>query len=378
MIIRPFQEDDAPAVAALWQYWFRDQTFTPDSGLVALVRRIFVDAPNADEVVRPLVAVDSAGKVIGFLGVNVTPITVDGAPAKLAGVFPSVIDPSAPTSVATFLLRKFLAGPQAITFSDGGHVKFEKIWETLGGRINHLQSIRWVKVLRPGQLVLSRLSARNSVRRIKPLLRPLAGGVDSVSRRILERRVEALAREANRPQGALKDEKLVREPLTPDDLATLAPMLMEDARVLPIYSEEAVKWQFGEMAKISSQGEFTANLVRTVTGRPVGWYVYYSNPGNVSRVFALEGLERYLPGIVDDLFDDADSRGAGALIGRVEPRLRSALLQRGVFVHGGGSLQMVHSKDTSLMDSAQLGRVAINRLQGENWYWWAIVAATVA
>jgi len=133
-------------------------------------------------------------------------------------------------------------------------------------------------------------------------------------------------------------------------------------------------WQLQAMARIVSQGDLTANLILTPEGVPMGWYIYYLNPGGVSRVFALESDDRYLPDVIDHLFRDADQRGAGALIGRMEPKLRRPMSARGVFVHSGGSLQMIHSKDKSLMDSAQLGRAAFNRLQGENWYWWAIVA----
>ncbi|MCC6309867.1 MAG: hypothetical protein IT345_03005, partial [Trueperaceae bacterium] len=150
MRIRPFEPDDAAGVASLWQYWFRGKTRVPDPGLVELVRRMYVEYPSADADVRPLVAEDERGKLLGFLGVTAMPVMVDGEERTLAGIFPSVVDPEAPTAVAAFLLRKFLAGPQAFTFSDGGHVKFERIWELLGGSIAQMQSLRWVKVFRPG------------------------------------------------------------------------------------------------------------------------------------------------------------------------------------------------------------------------------------
>ena len=135
MRIRPFDERDVPQVASLWQYWFRDKTRTPDADLVELVRRIYLERPGGDPDVTSLVADDGRGAMLGFLGVTATPVVVDGQHRTLAGVFPSVVAPEASTTVASLLLRKFLAGPQALTISDGGHVKFERIWTMLGGGI---------------------------------------------------------------------------------------------------------------------------------------------------------------------------------------------------------------------------------------------------
>ena len=75
---------------------------------------------------------------------------------------------------------------------------------------------------------------------------------------------------------------------------------------------------------------------------------------------------------MDVLFVEAEAAGALALTGRLEPRLRRLQRERGAFTHNGGSLQMFHSKDKQLMHEALLGHTKINRLQGENWYWWAI------
>ncbi len=386
MKIRPFDRDDVHDVASLWQYWFRDKTRDPDPALVALARRIYVDDPNADDEIRPLVAEDDAGNMLGFLGTSVMPVMLDGEERKLAGVFPSVVDPSASTSVASLLLRKFLSGPQAFTFSDGGHVKFERIWEALGGQIAQLQSVRWVKLFRPANLGAMSAGGRSSVRPFMPLLRPLAGGADWLARQVAGGRLTAGSgpkRAAGRgaPEGSAGGAGkgaagaatgFRAEPLTPARLVEVTPAIHAKARMRPLYDEAHVAWQFGEMARITEQGEFTAHLVLTPRGEPAGWYVYYMKRGGLSRVFALEAHARFLPQVVDQLFADADRRGAAALTGRMEPRLRAPMAQRGTLLYSGASLQMVHSKDKSLMDDAQLGRLAYSRLQGENWYWWAI------
>lgn len=361
MKIRPFVPDDAPAVASLWQYWFRGKTRVPDPGLVELVHRIYVRNPSADPEVTPLVAEDDAGGMLGFLGVTVMPVMVDGEERKLAGVFPSVVAPEAPTTVAAFLLRKFLTGPQAFTFSDGGHVKFERIWELLGGSIAQLQSLRWVKVFRPGELGFGSVAASlGALRAASPVLAPLARGGDTLARLVAKGRLVP-------PEVA--DYEV--EQMTPAAMAAEAQALLGGSRLWPRYDEDRLAWQFREMAKIVEQGEFRARLVRH-GGQVVGWYVYYLKRGGLSRLFDLEADPRHLDGVVGRLFREADEGGAGALTGRMEPRLRGVLNRQGALIHNGGSLLMVHSKDPSLVTDALLGRLAFSRMQGENWYWWAI------
>lgn len=364
MNIRPFEAGDAEGVASLWQYWFKDRTRVPDSRLVALVRRIYLDDPNVDDEIRPLVAEGDDGKMLGFLGVNVMPVVVDGKEAKMAGVFPSVVDPEASTTVASFLLRRFLAGPQAFTFSDGGHVKFERIWQTLGGQVAQLQSLRWVRLLRPLEVAATFGGAAKALGPLKPAARVLARGGDLLVRPLAGQRL--VVRKQPHDQG------YTSEPLTLADLASVTPSLHARARLRPIYTEKHAGWQFREMEKIVELGEFTARLVRSPDGKPAGWFIYYMKPGGVSRVFAIEAYDQHLAAVTDVLFLDADARGAGALLGRMEPRLRRIISERTDLVYPKGSLQMVHSKDPSLMADAQLGRLAFNRLQGENWYWWAL------
>ncbi len=374
MRIRRFETSDAYAVASLWQYWFRDKTRQPAPDLEGLARRLYAEHPSRHPEIGPLVAEGEGGEMLGFLGVTTTPVVVDGEPGTLAGVFPSVVDPdAAPTAVASLLLRTFLAGPQAFTFSDGGHVKFERIWEALGGRVAQLQSLRWVKLFRPGAIAARRFSG-GSRRPLRLLLDPAAAGADALARRFARRVFTA---EPPRVPGAPhRSETLIGEPLTPQLLLEANEVLHRRMRLRPAYEADAIAWLFGEMERITSQGRLTKTLVRDSTGSIAGWFVAYLKPGGVSRVFALEAAPRHLDGVVDQLFARAEVAGVGALIGRLDPSLRRPMTARGCFVYPGGSLLMVHARDRSLMDDAELGRLALSRLDGENWYWWAIVSET--
>ena len=375
MRIRPFDARDAYGVASLWQYWFRDKTREPAPGLEALARRIYAERPGAHPDVTSLVAEGDGGELLGFLGVTTTPVLLDGEPATLAGVFPSVVAPDvASTTVASLLLRTFLRGPQAFTLSDGGHVKFERIWETLGGRILQLQSLRWVKTFRPATTA-ARAFTGGGRRPLRPLALPVAAGADWLARRAMPGRLRAAPPRA--PREHARPEPLAGEPLTPATLLEANERIHAGARLRPQYDEPSVAWLLGEMRSIVEQGALTATLVRDPAGGVAGWYVAYVRPGGVCRVFALQALPRFVDGVIDHLFVQAEAAGAGTLIGRLEPGLRRPMAARGCFVHAGGSLMMAHSRDSSLLDDAELGRLAFSRLDGENWYWWALVSGVV-
>ncbi len=369
MRIRPFDAGDVRDVASLWQYWFRDKTREPAPDLVTLARRIYVERPGGDPAIPSLVAEGDQGEMLGFLGVTATPVLVDGQPGTLAGVFPSVVAPEAPTTVASFLLRKFLAGPQALTLSDGGHVVFERIWQLLGGGIAPTASLRWIKAFRPARIGLGvALRGRRSGTALGTLASTLASPLATGS--------DAIARTAGggwfRGPGA--SDAYRSEPLTPADFIAAIESVHARTRLRPRYGEDYLVWLFAQMASIRDQGVFEPTLVTTAAGDVAGWWIGYLRPGRTSRVFALDGADRHLGGVVDQLFARADEAGVGALVGRLEPRLRAPLATRGTLVHNGGSLQMVHAADPTLRDDALLGRLAFSRLEGENWYWWAITS----
>lgn len=366
MRIRRFEPDDAALVASLWQYWFRGRTRNPDTGLVDLVRRIYFERPDDTPEIGSLVAEDDSGRLLGFLGVTTTPVIVDGQTRTLAGVFPSIRDPDAPHAVASFLLRKLLVGPQVLTFSDGGHVKYERIWETLGGHIAPTASLRWVKAFRPARSWAEGRYARSDLGGIlAPVWRPIYDGGDWIARRSYPHWFRA-------PEG-----DYVGEPLTPEMLIEAVSHVHAGSRLRTAYTAPHLRWLLTEMAKIREQGTLEAQFVRAPDGSLAGWWISYFRRNQLSRVFALDGVDRHLGGVIDHLFAAAESRHVGALMGRLDPSLRRPFATRGVFTHNGGSLMMVHGRDRSLVDDALLGRLAFGRMEGENWYWWALRSRTV-
>jgi hypothetical protein len=360
MNIRPLRAEDVAGVASLWQYWFRGKTRTPAPGLTDYVRRLYLERPWFDSEIPSLVAEDDAGRLLGVIGSTVSRFRYRDRPVRLACVMPPLVDEAlAPTTIASFLLRKYLSGPQEVTISDGGHPKFERIWETLGGEIAHLQSLRWIKVFRPLTLALE-AAKRPSLRRLKSISQPL----------------DRLLARAKRLGLAPPTSPLSSEPLTPERFVSLLPVARQSYQLTPDYDAAYLAWLWAEMGAISSQGELqTATVMEG--GRALGWYVYYLQPGGISRVMHLAAAKNRMEQVLDHLFAQAQAGGSAALLGRLEPRLRRPLAERRCLYSDAGSLLMLHSRDPALSHAILAGQALLSRLEGENWYWWGIISPTV-
>lgn len=365
MRIRPLEKRDIPKVAGLWQYWFRDKTFTPAPGLEAFFERIYFENPWTDPDIPSLLAEDDDGRVLGFLGSTVSRLKYKGQDIRLGCCFPPFLDPELkPTTVATFLIRKYMAGPQELTITDGGHVRYERIWETLGGEIAQLPNIRWTKFFRPFAFGVEHTIGR-SLRPFKGVAKGVAGGVDALAERLPQTftRVNEVA-----TQG---------EALSPQKLLEHLPEIAGSLKLYPAYDQALLAWQFGEMAKITSQGVFRPTLVRDREGWFLGWYIYYCNPGKLSRVFQIAARKGCMDKVVDHLFYDAKQGGAAALLGRMEAKLRAPLATRGCLLHQSGSLLMLYSRDPELRRTATSDKALLSRFEGESWYWWGIKSQPV-
>ncbi len=375
MNVRALREEDVAHVAALWRYWFHDKVRGPAPHLETWVRRVYLEHPTRDEAVAPLVALDDAGNLLAFLGTTVTPLRLNGHVGRAAGIFPPVIDPErASTSLAGLLLRRFLAGPQDVTFSDGGHPKFERVWTSLGGRVDPLTSLRWVKPLRPAALALPRVTSSPLVRRaLEPAARLVDGGVRRVAPgRFTARRVRL---DGGRSEVDLPGVRVFEADAAAWNAA--ATSLRGNAFAAPRYDDAHLAWQFGALSQVEGMHPLHVATVHDARGGTVGAWVASLPKGGAARVFALDAHPRFASSVFHALLAQADEAGSAWVMGRVGAPFRRAMTDAQCLLHGGGSLRMWHARDAAIVDAALLGRVALSRLDGEAWYWWAIANGEV-
>ena len=370
MNVRPFEAEDAEAVASLWRYWFHDKVRGPAPKLARLARRWYAEHPFADLEVPSLVATDDDGKLVGFLGVMVTPVEVDGKPGRLAGIFPPVLDPEgAPTTLAALLLRRFLAGPQDFTFSDGGHPKFERIWTSLGGEVAPLASIRWIKLLRPVELMAGARIERPWLRRV---LQPVARGSDGLLRRGVPGFLTAAPIPLPGGRSAASHHKIITRQVSANEWEEAAASLRSEARLRPCHTPDLIAWLTHEISSVERLNPVQLGVAEDEYGSVVGTWFTSVPVGDLARVFSLSAKPRWSGEVVNAMLADAEAGGATAVMGRLDPVFRRAITDARCLLHAGGSLQLLHARDRTLLRDALLGNVAFSRLDGEAWSWWAI------
>jgi hypothetical protein len=324
-------------------------------GLVRALERILLDCPWADAEIPCLVCADRQGKVVGFLGVHVRRMRFDGAPVRLACSGHLVTDPaSRATAPGVFLLRRFLAGPQDLSITDGATAEVRRMWETLGGDTYHLAGVRWTRLLRPFRFA-AKLLARRGWAALARVWLPLAGLPDRLARQVGPFRFRS------------PDPWVEPVPLTPELFTGHLPALARGCRLYPDYDRDFAAWLFAELARVTSRGELHAWAVPGERSRPLGWFIYYLAPRDTATVVQVAAAPGAEDTVLGHLFAHAWRRGAAAVQGRVEPNLLPDLARHRSILRYPDALPLVHARRPELLQATHSGRAFLTRLEGE---WW--------
>jgi hypothetical protein len=375
--MRPLEPGDIPAVANLYERVIRSGGATASPELVSYFERTLLASPWTDAEIPSLVYLDREGRIVGFLGSHVRRLTLGDRSIRLACSGQLVVEPDARHIAAgALLLRKYLAGPQDLTITDGATIRVRRIWDKLAGETAGPTSLNWTRLFRPWRFAVERALLFLALRAQSPDEReglpPREGGPRSaraVARMLgplwslLDGITSLLAGPILRPR---KPDTVV-EPLTPaavlEHMAALAPRL----RLYPSYDREYLEWLFRELAATRTRGTFVAHLVRGGDGRALGWYVYYLKSGGISQVLQIVAANTEdARAVIRNLFHHARQRGSVALQGRLEPRLMEPLSRQGCILrYGGGAL--THSRDPEVLAALASKDTLLTRMEGE---WW--------
>jgi hypothetical protein len=349
--------EDVPSVAALYRYVDKSDWRIPAQELPAWIERTLFDHPWADVELPSLVYEDDAGQLLGFVGSNVRRMRFDGRPLRMVAAGPLIAHPEVRNvGIGARLMRRFLDGPQELTITDGASDEIRQIFELLGGQMMHPSGIAWARVFHPCSYAGNRLLAKNvHVRhRVKPW-----------ARRVLPLLDAPVARSHgyfHTPDGAGTTD----EPLTAQLMLEHMALVTRPLRLAPDYDLAMLEWLFAELHNNRTWGTPHRRLVRSEAGRPLGWYIYFAQPGEGCQLIQLAAQERHEGRVLDNLFAHAVAHGGAAVQGRVEARILAPLAHRGaVFRFSPRSL--VHSADSDLLGAITSGHALLTRLDGE---WW--------
>jgi hypothetical protein len=355
-VIRPLERDDIPQVTSLYEAVSRSGSNVPPHGLASYFERTLLDHPWSDPEIPSLVYVNEQGTVVGFIGSHVRRVSLDGKPIRMACSGQLMSDPAVRNrAVGTLLLRRFFAGPQDLTMTDGATEATRRIWRGLGGTVGHLGSITWVRpfdLSSAGEQALQRFG----MAAWRPVVRPALWAAQAVANRI--------------PATSLRveDPPSQAEELTPQALLEHLPSVTRHRRVHLDYDEQFLSWLFQEMGAVRSRGELVKRLIRDPQGRVLGWYVAYLQRRGLSQVMQIAAKERDAQAVLDHLFHDAQRAGVAALAGQFEPSVFEALAQRSrrCFLHLSANF-LVQAHNPDVLAPILQGQAMITRMDGERW-----------
>lgn len=359
--IRPLEAADIPAVAGLFQRVFRDRDKTPPPALTAYLRHHYLEAPDCDPQISPLVHVAGDGTISGFIGVNALPMSFEGRKLRAAVCSSLMVErrDSDPMAGAR-LLKAFLAGPQDLSLSETASEVSAQMWAKLRGVTLAQYSLDWIRVIRPSGFMLTLVSRRIRAAR---LLGPLASGMDRYLRRWMrgnDLRWFGIPEGWN-PKGGLK----VTEVDQAGFAAVVEPLTRQFA-LRPDWSEAQLARFIAEASEKPDIGEPVLASVSTPGGTPIGAFFYHLRPGGIARVLQLLAAPGQAGPVIDCLIGHAAGRGAVGLRGRTQPALLEAMLGRRIgFLHLASTV--VHSREPALVSAYQNAQGFFNGLAGEDW-----------
>lgn len=353
-LVRAAEERDLPALAALY-----DRVHGPPGGgdtRLFLAERLF-NLPWPDPQLPSLVYEDRDGRIAGLLGVVPRPMLFRGEPIRIALAHHFMVAPEARSTLASVeLTRTLLAGPQDLTVAEAC-APWRELWEHIGGETSLVDSLTWIRVLRPASLACgaaARLVRRRSVPR---LLHPAMRAVDRLTAR--------MSGSVAPPPGVPRPSRI----LDTDDLLRCLHRLRAGS-LQPVWNTNSLGYAIDRLRDQHVRGTLLAIEVGGNGASPAGCYVYFLRPAGLSQLVLLAARRGQTGEVVGHLLRHAWMNGAGAVAGQVDRATWPALADAGaVIVQRSDGWRLVHSRRHDIVGALQRGEAALTRLESE---WWLV------
>jgi hypothetical protein len=354
--IRPFEASHLPAVAALQQKVIRRREPRNNPALEQYFSSIFLENPWRSDDLPSLVYLHE-GKAVGFLGVVPREMEWNGRPIRVAVASQFMVDRDQVRGVPGLeILKRFFAGPQDLSYTDGATEAAFLCWTSLGARAAPLYALEWTRILKPA-------------RYLGGLFKEKGGIWNDLARAVTPAAIlfdAALALVPLRSAGAPKSDCSVDLVSAEKLFETIADIGWRDP-LKPVYEPASFRWLIDQAASAQLHGELRLGVVREPGGQNAGWFVYFAKPGGVSVVLQLGARPRAFDSVLLALLADAWNQGSAALRGQALPRhLTSLTTEHCGFRHIGSGV-LAHARDRALLDTILRGDAALSRLDGE---WW--------
>lgn len=357
--IRPLQESDLPAVAGMFRAVLRKNNVPAMPSLPAYLKALFLDAPDFDPDLASKVHVRSDGRVSGFMGVLPLRMELNGESlrAAICGTFMVEAHDEDPFAGAR-LLREVLSGPQDLSFSETSNDISTTMWRKMRATAFAPYSLEWVRIMRPASFLLE--AGANRIAALR-LFKPLASPFDRLAGRgRTDQTWSHYAPLAGKADAFTDTEGSEAE------IAALIPSLLASFALRPQWHPQQLEGMLVHARNKAVHGERVLRIVRAGSGKPVGLFIYYGDPGRIGRVVQIMAIPGQEGTVIDRLLKHANERGMVAMRGRTQPALLQAMLgQKFAFVHASSTV--VHSRRPDLIETVNSGHAFLNGFAGEGW-----------
>ena len=349
--IRPCVREDFAQITHLYQEVFQTQQTHDRDDYQRYLEQANLDNPWVSASIPTLVS-EKAGNIDGFLGVIPQRMQFRGSQIRTAVCSALMVEKNQSGQrnpiTGVSLLRRFLQGDQDLSLTDTANDITRKIWTGSGGSIAHPYCYTWLRPLKPLKMLMDvGLESDRLVRMMSPLL----GMGDAVLRRMPPVKPK--------PNDCEVIDISLQELL---DLNQQAPR----RAIMPDHDLESLSWLVQMAEQSETEGPLTRRLVRSRTGKILGWFVYYRSRNATGRVLQLVELGNSFEPLFDSLLHDASQHGLSALWGRAEPG-QNKLLTRKRCLFRGTPWVLVHSQQQEIVDCFQRADALFTGFDGEQW-----------
>jgi hypothetical protein len=353
--VRTFHPDDVPAVANLFMRVFRKKDSPAPEGLVSAFTELYFQNPWVDAGLPSFVYCDSEKRVRGFVGAIPLPMTIGSRKivASVAGnnmVDPDLNDPFA----GVLLLRKLFASNSTLTISDSANEISRTLWTKLGAEVLTLQSMRWLRVLRPASYALSTFAGEGKRAMLRTLAQPLGKLADVVASRV----VTPVRKPAHHLIATVLDIETLR--------ASFAPVLGRRA-LTPNYDDTGFAWLLASAEKKEQFGPLRKVILKDAGGTVAGWYMYYAQPGEVAQILQFAARRSSEKDVLAHLFLEVKALGCIAVMGGIEVRSVAAFSESQCMFFLRSMCTVAYSCDEDVLRALRANDTFITRLEGD---WW--------
>jgi hypothetical protein len=353
--IRAFTEEHVTAVTGLFLRMMRGRSDAPGAALQTYFREIFFSNPWASPEIPPLVYFDQ-GKLVGFLGVIPRQMEFRGRSIRVAVTSQLVVDRAHHRGLASVeLLRRFLRGPQDLSFCDGVTETVDRLWVSAGASPSRLYSFNWLRVLRPFG------TARSFSDRLEGTL-GLLGRAAAAGAAPLDFLASKVPHPALRPPRSA----CISTPVNAEELYRLLQEVGWRESLRPAYDLAAFQWLMSQVAANRPMGDLLMTAVRKRDGDLCGYYICQVQPGGHAGVLQI-GVRRHdhFDQVLEALLRDAWLRGAVSVKGQAIPSALVNLTSHYCLFRQAHTCVLFHAKDPALADAILRGDAALSRLDGE-------------